>query len=117
MRLAACHSFTSKYSRRHRLDLPPEAHACPCSFRDRTTYHLVYDCPRYHYIHCKASPSAEPEIVRFDHLGHAPFPTTCLSHSYLSASFPRCLISFPMSLPYLFYFYSTGLFRYRLLCI
>jgi len=50
MRLAACHSFTSKYSRCHRLDLPPEAHTCPCGFPDWTTYHLVYDCPRYRYI-------------------------------------------------------------------
>src|SRR6266702_7154688 len=25
-------------------------------------------------VRCKASPSAEPETVRFDHLGHAPFP-------------------------------------------
>jgi len=44
-------------------------------------------------------------------------PTTCLSHSYLSASFPCCLISFPMPLPYLFYLHFTSLFRYRLSCI
>ncbi len=50
MRLAACHSFTSEYSQCHRPDLPPEAHTCPCGFPDRTTYHLIYNCPHYRYI-------------------------------------------------------------------
>ncbi|KAH9171877.1 hypothetical protein EDB89DRAFT_2070432 [Lactarius sanguifluus] len=46
--LATLHSFTSDYTKRHRPDLPPpEVAFCPCSFRDRSFYHLVYDCPRF----------------------------------------------------------------------
>jgi len=38
-------------------------------------YVLSITLPPTHVLtRCKASPSAEPETVHFDHFGHAPFP-------------------------------------------
>src|SRR6266581_1655868 len=47
MQLAVQHSFTANYTKRHQLDLPPEAQACLCGFTDRSINHLLYDCVCY----------------------------------------------------------------------
>src|SRR6266404_1691980 len=47
IRFTTGHAFTGDYARRFLRALPAQSHSCPCGAPIRTSFHLLYQCPRY----------------------------------------------------------------------